>query len=108
MKFDVKTAIRVLRKAGYHEQAMFLAEKHRVQSDYLRVLLEDLQQYNKALQYISTLDFAEVSVGMLVVVVTYVRACEVDRVLSPSRAQRFVCALCYFEICILRDGVYTF
>ncbi len=57
----MKTAIRVLRKAGYHEQAMFLAEKHRVQSDYLRVLLEDLHQFNKALQYISTLDFAEVS-----------------------------------------------
>jgi hypothetical protein len=33
----VKTAIRVLRKAGYFEQAMYLAERHHVFSDYLKV-----------------------------------------------------------------------
>ena len=37
VNFDVKTAIRVLRKAGYFKQAIFLAEKHSVQSDYLKV-----------------------------------------------------------------------
>lgn len=59
LNFDVKTAIRVLRRAGYKQQAIFLAEKHNVQSDYLKILLEDLKLYDRAITYISTLDFFE-------------------------------------------------
>lgn len=37
VNFDAKTAIRVLRKAGYYQQAIFLAEKWNIQSDLLKV-----------------------------------------------------------------------
>ena len=49
----------MLRRAGYKQQAIFLAEKHNVQSDYLKILLEDLKLYDRAITYISTLDFFE-------------------------------------------------
>lgn len=57
--FDVETAIRVCRQAGYFEHALFLAEKHGKHEWYLRIQLEDIKQYQRALQYISKLEFSE-------------------------------------------------
>jgi vacuolar protein sorting-associated protein 11 len=56
IKFDVETAIRVCRAAGYHEYAMFVAKKAGRHELYLKILLEDLGRYDEALQYISGLE----------------------------------------------------
>ncbi|KAF8656769.1 hypothetical protein HU200_060493 [Digitaria exilis] len=56
IKFDVETAIRVCRAAGYHEHAMFVAKKAGRHELYLKILLEDLGRYDEALQYISGLE----------------------------------------------------
>ncbi len=58
--FDVETAIKVCRQAGYYTHALFLAEKHKQHDWYLRVQLEDIKNYGKALDYIGKLDFNEV------------------------------------------------
>lgn len=41
--FDVEIAIKVLRQAGYHSHAVFLAEKHMHHEWYLKIQLEDLK-----------------------------------------------------------------
>ncbi|KAI0497698.1 hypothetical protein KFK09_020931 [Dendrobium nobile] len=55
-RFDVETAIRVCRSAGYHEHAMYVAKKAKRHEWYLKILLEDLGSYQEALQYISSLE----------------------------------------------------
>lgn len=56
--FDVETAMKVCRQAGYYEHALYLAEHHNQHVWYLKILLEDLKDYDKALKYISKLEFA--------------------------------------------------
>ncbi|XP_071958560.1 vacuolar protein sorting-associated protein 11 homolog isoform X2 [Antedon mediterranea] len=55
--FDVETAIKVCRQAGYYKHALFLAEKHDQHDWYLKIQLEDIKDWQKALQYISRLNF---------------------------------------------------
>ncbi|GFQ99030.1 vacuolar protein sorting-associated protein 11 homolog [Trichonephila clavata] len=55
--FDVETAMKVCRQAGYYSHALYLAEHHDQHDWYLKILLEDLKDYDKALKYISKLDF---------------------------------------------------
>ncbi|CAN8016525.1 unnamed protein product [Ixodes persulcatus] len=57
--FDVETAIRVCRQAGYFSQALYLAEKHGCDDLYLHIQLENCRDYLKALHYISRLPFRE-------------------------------------------------
>ncbi|CAG2230700.1 PEP5 [Mytilus edulis] len=57
--FDVETAMKVCRQAGYHKHALFLAEKHQKHEWYLRIQLEDNKDYQKALEYIGKLEFDE-------------------------------------------------
>nr|XP_054754971.1 vacuolar protein sorting-associated protein 11 homolog isoform X1 [Lytechinus pictus] len=57
--FDVETAMKVCRQAGYFKHALLLAEKHKQHDWYLKVQLEDIKDYQKALNYISTLEFYE-------------------------------------------------
>lgn len=61
-KFDVETAIRVCRAANYHEHAMYVAKKAGRHEWYLKILLEDLGNYEEALQYISCLDQGQAGV----------------------------------------------
>ncbi|MFS7921846.1 putative transcription factor C2H2 family [Helianthus anomalus] len=61
-KFDVETAIRVCRAANYHEHAMYVAKKAGRHEWYLKILLEDLGNYDEALQYISSLDQGQAGV----------------------------------------------
>ncbi|PIA61540.1 hypothetical protein AQUCO_00300813v1 [Aquilegia coerulea] len=63
-KFDVETAIRVCRAAGYHEHAMFVAKKAGKHEWYLKILLEDLDRFQEALQYISSLEPSQAGVTM--------------------------------------------
>ncbi|EGG22194.1 RING zinc finger-containing protein [Cavenderia fasciculata] len=59
MNFNVITAIKVCRQAGYHEHALYLSLKHRQHDLYLKILLEDLGDDQKALDYIQTLKLEE-------------------------------------------------
>ena len=61
MDFDVETAMKVCRQAGYHKHALSLAEKHHKHEWYLRIQLEDIKGCDKALEYIGKLEFDEVS-----------------------------------------------
>ncbi len=60
LNFDVETAIKATRQAGYYEHALYLAKRHQEHESYLKILLEDLKNFTEALDYISTLDFFEV------------------------------------------------
>ncbi|ELT88573.1 hypothetical protein CAPTEDRAFT_218778 [Capitella teleta] len=60
--FDVETAIRVCRSAGYFSHALRLAEKHQQHDSYLKVQLENIKDYVGALVYIGQLDFKEAEV----------------------------------------------
>lgn len=62
--FDVETAIRVCRSAGYYEHAVYLADKHDQHDSYLKTQLEDLHNYKKALEYIGRLEFDEAEKNM--------------------------------------------
>ncbi|TPX36028.1 hypothetical protein SmJEL517_g01773 [Synchytrium microbalum] len=53
--FDVETAIRVCRQAGYHEHALWLAEKHGQHDLYLAIQVEDLKEYSLTVRYLATL-----------------------------------------------------
>ncbi|XP_056449620.1 vacuolar protein sorting-associated protein 11 homolog [Gadus chalcogrammus] len=62
--FDVEIAIKVLRQAGYHSHAVFLAEKHAQHEWYLKIQLEDLKNYLEALRYIGRLPFEQAESNM--------------------------------------------
>lgn len=55
LPFDLETAIRVCRQAGYFEHASYLAKKHERHEDYLRIQIEDAGNYKEALQYLRVL-----------------------------------------------------
>ncbi|KLO14890.1 hypothetical protein SCHPADRAFT_927552 [Schizopora paradoxa] len=54
--FDLETAIRVCRQAGYFEHASYLAKKYKRHEDYLRIQVEDSANYKDALAYLRRLD----------------------------------------------------
>ncbi|XP_019628396.1 PREDICTED: vacuolar protein sorting-associated protein 11 homolog [Branchiostoma belcheri] len=62
--FDVETAIKVCRQAGYYDHALSLAERHSQHEWYLKIQLEDIKDYQKALTYISKLGFYEAESNM--------------------------------------------
>lgn len=63
--FEIETAIKACRQAGYYEHALYLAKKHNQHDWYLKILLEDIKGFNEALEYIGTLDFFEVIFKMI-------------------------------------------
>ncbi|KAM9221386.1 vacuolar protein sorting-associated protein 11 homolog isoform 1-T1 [Dugong dugon] len=62
--FDVETAIKVLRQAGYYSHALYLAENHTHHEWYLKIQLEDIKNYQEALQYIGKLPFEQAESNM--------------------------------------------
>uniref|UniRef100_A0A3B5K6S1 Vacuolar protein sorting-associated protein 11 homolog n=1 Tax=Takifugu rubripes TaxID=31033 RepID=A0A3B5K6S1_TAKRU len=62
--FDVEIAIKVLRQAGYHSHAVFLAEKHMHHEWYLKIQLEDIKNYEEGLRYIGRLPFEQAESNM--------------------------------------------
>ncbi|KAL5529475.1 hypothetical protein ACEPAG_5460 [Sanghuangporus baumii] len=54
--FDLETAIRVCRQAGYFEHASYLAKKYKRHEDYLRIQVEDAANYKDALAYLRRLE----------------------------------------------------
>ncbi|XP_017759291.1 PREDICTED: vacuolar protein sorting-associated protein 11 homolog [Eufriesea mexicana] len=61
--FDVEIAIKVCRQAS-PEDALLLAQKHGHHEWYLRIQIEDNHEYQKALEYIATLEFEEAESNM--------------------------------------------
>eukprot|EP01127_Copromyxa_protea_P023214 TRINITY_DN8636_c0_g1_i2.p1 TRINITY_DN8636_c0_g1~~TRINITY_DN8636_c0_g1_i2.p1 ORF type:complete len:893 (-),score=181.99 TRINITY_DN8636_c0_g1_i2:158-2836(-) len=59
LKFDIETAIRVCRQAGYYEHVLELAKRTGSHYWVLKVLLEDLRRDREALAYIMSLPFHE-------------------------------------------------
>ncbi|XP_065653424.1 vacuolar protein sorting-associated protein 11 homolog [Hydra vulgaris] len=59
LNFDVETAIKVCRQAGYFEHALQLAEKKKQHEWYIKIQLEDIKDYEKALKYMHMLPFQE-------------------------------------------------
>ncbi|KDQ61289.1 hypothetical protein JAAARDRAFT_55962 [Jaapia argillacea MUCL 33604] len=55
LPFDLDTAIRVCRQAGYFEHASYLAKKYERHEDYLRIQIEDAENYKDALMYLRRL-----------------------------------------------------
>ncbi|KAL7283850.1 hypothetical protein ACG7TL_003290 [Trametes sanguinea] len=55
LPFDLDTAIRVCRQAGYFEHASYLAKKYERHEDYLRIQIEDAGNYKDALLYLRRL-----------------------------------------------------
>ncbi|KAL2635425.1 hypothetical protein R1flu_006904 [Riccia fluitans] len=63
-RFDVETAVRVCRAAGYYQHALYVAKRAGEHESYLKILLEDLGRYEEALQYISSLPLYEEAVTL--------------------------------------------
>lgn len=59
LHFEVETAIKVCREAGYYEHALDLAKRNNEHKWYLKILLEDMKNYGAAMKYIRTLEFYE-------------------------------------------------
>lgn len=55
LPFDLDTAIRVCRQAGYFEHASYLAKKYERHEDFLRIQIEDASNYKDALTYLRRL-----------------------------------------------------
>lgn len=55
LPFDLETAIRVCRQAGYFEHAGYLAQKYERHEDYLRIQIEDAGNFVDALAYLRRL-----------------------------------------------------
>ncbi|XP_024520888.1 vacuolar protein-sorting-associated protein 11 homolog [Selaginella moellendorffii] len=64
LRFDVETAVRVCRAAGYYEQALYVAKTAGLHESYLKILLGDLGNYVEALEYISGLSPSEAEVTL--------------------------------------------
>lgn len=55
LPFDLDTAIRVCRQAGFFEHATYLARKYGRHEEYLRIQIEDAEEYKDALRYLRSL-----------------------------------------------------
>lgn len=55
LPFDLDTAIRVCRQAGYFEHAGYLAKRWERHEDYLRIQVEDAGNFADALAYLRKL-----------------------------------------------------
>ncbi|KAJ3524875.1 hypothetical protein NM688_g8487 [Phlebia brevispora] len=55
LPFDLETAIRVCRQAGFFDHASYLAKKYNRHEDYLQIQIEDAGNYKDALTYLRKL-----------------------------------------------------
>ncbi|PRW51086.1 vacuolar -sorting-associated 11-like protein isoform A [Chlorella sorokiniana] len=64
LHFDIDTAIRVCRQAGYYEHALYVALAACEPQAYLDVLLEDCKRFNEGLEYIKGLPRREAAAAL--------------------------------------------
>ena len=60
------TSAQVCRQAGYRQQGLVLARQFREHEWYLRIQLEDVQDYEDALRYIEGLSFSEIESNLVI------------------------------------------
>ena len=65
LPFDLDTAIRVCRQAGYFEHAAYLAKRWSRHEDYLRIQIEDTGNFTDALAYLRHLGPEAVSRALI-------------------------------------------
>jgi len=70
LPFDLDTAIRVCRQAGYFDHASYLAKKYERHEDYLRIQIEDAGNYRLALAYLRRLGPETVSCSLRLLIRT--------------------------------------
>ncbi|KAJ9113918.1 hypothetical protein QFC19_000113 [Naganishia cerealis] len=56
LPFDLETAIHVCRQAGFYDHATYLAKRYRKDQEYIMIMLEDVKDYQAALDYLSLLE----------------------------------------------------
>lgn len=56
LPFDLETAIRVCRQAGFFDHATYLAKRYRKDQEYIEIMLEDVKDCQAALDYLSLLE----------------------------------------------------
>ncbi|KAJ9087067.1 Vacuolar protein sorting-associated protein 11 [Entomophthora muscae] len=61
LQFDLETAIRVLRQAGFYELALFLARRYRNHDWYMQIQVENRKAIADALSYLQALPVADIS-----------------------------------------------
>jgi len=64
-RFDVDTVIGVCRQGGYFEQAVYLAKKAGEDSTVVSILVENLDRYSDALDYLGSLEPVRVSLKLI-------------------------------------------
>ena len=69
LPFDLETAIRVCRQAGYYEHASYLAKKYERHEDYLRIQIEDAGNYADALAYLRKLGAEAVFFSLFMIII---------------------------------------
>lgn len=62
LPFDLETAIRVCRQAGFYDHAVYLAKRYGRHEDYLRIQMDDAGNYGNALAYLRSLEPEVVSI----------------------------------------------
>ncbi|RUS22924.1 hypothetical protein BC937DRAFT_94921 [Endogone sp. FLAS-F59071] len=55
LTFDLETAIKVCRQAGYYDHAVYLAEKFEEHDLYLNIMIENVENYENAVHYLRQL-----------------------------------------------------
>lgn len=65
LEFDVETAIKVCRQAGYYHEALDLARRKQRHDWYLKILLEDQKEHKDALAYLMNLPVNEAVQNLL-------------------------------------------
>lgn len=63
LPFDLATAIRVCRQAGFYVHALYLAKRYERYQDYLRIQLNDLDDFAAVSTFLHTLPLNLVSQG---------------------------------------------
>jgi hypothetical protein len=65
--FDLDTALRVTRQAGYYDHAVYLAKRYGQAEEYLKIQVEDREDWPEAAQYIRGMGAKAVSAPSAVV-----------------------------------------
>jgi hypothetical protein len=50
--FDLETAIRVCRQAGFYDHAIYLAQRYQRHSEYMKIQLQDVENFDAAAAYL--------------------------------------------------------
>jgi len=88
LPFDLDTAIRVCRQAGFHEHAVYLAKRYERHSDYLKIQLEDRDNLDAVMVYLRTLPQEMVSA------IHFLRVMSKLKISVPLLGRRFGFAAC--------------